>query len=691
MHEARHWIGRGFCMLAMFLAITFGFVAYRHSSCPIWNDSACVFHPQGDDEPVRYWDKLRKQYELDPLSTLAPCINQCFLGVQSGGYRPVSGLWTGLAAIAFYSPSSVPLPLLFATGSILGCLAVTLFHVARRFVQHDLTAFGAVFLVLASPPLVGSSWVCVAGIQALVPLLFCMSLLCYWNLIEGRNRTVCAVTLVLLLVLGPWVREFFGLNSILLLLLELRRGRFSWITIAAALGFLHALFPTALIHFLFLPTLEVKPVYLLGTLSTQMENGGLRWQAPWHFLPLFPPTLILFAGIEALFRLRSGQAIGSEPFPYRLGWIVTVIQRLSIPCWLLATISLFLLEPRYHGCFGLALCLMVAALGIRRDFFLGCWFILMFVPILRVFSEHVHFLYAIPPAAIILAESVESLWFRIQSTSALSWLRYGMACLLAVIGLDQGMNLYAAYKINHSTYRGIDEVADWFVSHSPKDAAVVTNVIHGDEIKWHGNCHIEIYWTITTGIDDPQRAVDRPEQLEKLLAKRNARPVYFLDVDFDYLPEKRDYHRHKYVHLMDVEKRGLGEIHVTKCSYPFVDPLRYLIPRKYLPFLGAPDLENDFSSMRSKAHPFCNEVSATYRVYEVSGGQVKANLNGTVRLAQENVYGFNIVQVGLGYHALPQGEGAFDAEKFLRHGYSAQFSGESLQSVRDQIEAARQR
>ncbi len=687
MLEPRRQIGRRFWLLAMFLVVWFGFVAYRHSPCPIWNDSACVFHPKGKDDPIRYWDPLREQYLVDPLSTLAPCINHCFSCVQSGGYRPLSGLWTGLAGIAFYSPSSVPMPLPFVTGFLLGCLAVSLFHVARRFVNRDLTAFGAVFLVLASPPLVGSSWVCVAGIQALVPLLFCLSLLCYWNLIEGRSSNFCAVLLVLLLLLGPWVREFFGLNSILLILLESRRGRLTWVMTAAVLGFLHALFPTALVHFLFLPDLELKPVYLLGTLSTQMGSGGIRWQAPWHFLPLFPPTLFLCAGIEALFRLKSRVAVQPGKIPNRLDWIVTIFQQLAIPCWLLTTIILFLLEPRYHGCFGIALCLIIAALGIRRDFFLGCWFILMFVPILRVFSEHVHFLYAMPPAAIIFAETLESLWFRFRATCTRSWMRCGIACFLALIGLDQGLNLYAAYKINHSTYRGIDEVADWFIRNVPQDAAVVTNVIHGDEIKWHGNSHIEIYWTITTGIDDPRRAVDRPEQLEKLLAERNTRPVYFLDVDFDYLPEKREYHRHKYVHQMDVEKCDLGVIHHTQFSYPFLDPLRYLIPRKYIPFLGSPDLENDFSRMNSKSQPFCTDISATYHVYEVTGGQIKTNLFGPVQLAEENVHGFNIVRVGLGYHALPQGEGAFDVEKFLLHGYSAQFSGQSLQSVRDQIEA----
>jgi hypothetical protein len=218
---------------------------------------------------------------------------------------------------------------------------------------------------------------------------------------------------------------------------------------------------------------------------------------------------------------------------------------------------------------------------------------------------------------------------------------------------------------------------------------VVTNVIHGEEIKWHSANHIEVYWTLTAGIADPRRAVDQPAQIEKLLARRDARPVYFLDVDFDYTPDKGYYHRHKYVHQAEVARRDLGVIHFTHVRFPFTDPLRYLIPRMYQPFLGPPDLENDFARKRSVDHPFRHEIYAIYHVYEVTGDHLRPKLEGPVQLAQEDVDGFNIVRVGLGFHALPRDEGAFDIEKFRRHGYSEQFSAMTLEAVCEQIHAAR--
>jgi hypothetical protein len=90
-------------------------------------------------------------------------------------------------------------------------------------------------------------------------------------------------------------------------------------------------------------------------------------------------------------------------------------------------------------------------------------------------------------------------------------------------------------------------------------------------------------------------------------------------------------------------------------------------------------------------HPFCNEIDATYRVYEVTGNQLKLKTDGIVQLAQEGFDGFNIVRLGLAFYGLPQGEGAFEVQKFLDRGYSAQFSGQTLQSVRDQIREFHQR
>ncbi len=689
MEEARLPSWRRYGLPALFLALTFGFMAYRHSSFAVWNDSPALYHPCGNTETTAR-DSVRERFQSAPLDALVNgCLRDSFLIIREGGYRPLSELWVTLATVFFYTPSYLPWQVLLTVGMVLGALAVSLFYVARRFVRHDLTALAAVLLTLASPPLVGSIWVCVAGVQILVPLLFCLSFLCYWNLIEGKRRALCVTGLLLLLLLGPWVREFFGLNALLLIFLEMRRCRRpTWIMGLASLGFLHAVFPTALVHWLFLPQVPLVPVYQLGSLSVQLGGDGIRWHACWHFLPLLPPSLWVCAVVAGLFRLRPGaDEDGNEPNGGWLGRGEAVLKALCIPCWLAALIVLYFLEPRFHDFLGLALCLGLAALGISRDLFLGLWFALMFLPILRVFCEHIHFLYAIPPAAIIMAEAMETLWFTLRGRPVLTWVRPAMACLFVVIAGDQALNVYGAYRVNHAIYDGIDVVAGWMVRKVPKDAAVVTNVIHGEEIKWHSGNHMEIYWTIPNGICDSSRAVAQPDEFQRMLTHRGNRPIYFLDVDFDYTPDKAMNHRHKYVHQADVDSRDLGIVHFTHTRYPFLDPLRYLVPRIYLPFLGAPDLDNDFARKRSVDHPFCHEIYAIYHAYEVTGDRLTPRLEGPVHLTEEGVNGFNIVRIGLGYHAYPQDEGAFDLEKFRRHGYRVQLSGLTLQAVQDRIYA----
>jgi hypothetical protein len=679
----------GFWLLALFLAITLGFAAYRHSNFAVWNDSPGIFHPRENNETGSGWEVEGERLRHAPLATLWACVARSFRSVEGGGYRPLSGLWTNILGVLCYSPTSLPVPLLLLVGALHGALAVAFFAVARRYVRHDLTALGAVGLVLASPPLVASSWVCVAGVQVLVPLLFCLSLLCYRLVVEGRLRVLGWTGLILLLFLGPWVREFFGLNALLLMFLEARRARRpTWLMGIAALGFLHAVFPTALIHWLFVPELALKPVYRLGALSGRIGDHHTRWQDAWHFLPLMPPLLWVCGGGEAvarLFRLNSETATAPD------GWIGRLergARILVIPCWLLLLFAVSIVPP-WRPLVGVLFCLGLAALGTNRDLFLGWWFLLMFVPILRVFTEHIHFLYAMLPTAIILAQAAESLWLRLREHPRLVWLGYALAGILAVAGLDQAMNVYGAYRVNHAAYEGIDAVAGWFDQNVPDQAAVVSNAVHGEEIKWHSGNHIQIYWTIGLGINDPRRAVEQPAQLDALLAHSESRPVYFLDVDFDYPPNKATYHRHKYVHYLDIAKRDMGVVHVTEARCPFFDPLRYLIPREYQPFLGAPDLVNDFGRNFSRRQPFAHEVSASYHVYQVTGKHFEMPLEGPVYLEREGEQGFNILRVGVGFHAIPQREGVFDLDRFRRHDYSVQFSGPSLEAVRQQIQAFR--
>ncbi len=236
----------------------------------------------------------------------------------------------------------------------------------------------------------------------------------------------------------------------------------------------------------------------------------------------------------------------------------------------------------------------------------------------------------------------------------------------------------------HAQYAGMKVVAEHLRRHIPGGAAVVGNVIHLDEIKWLTESHFKAYYSIGSGIVCPQREVN-PDQLRILLAARKTRPVYFLDCDFEYLPGKITYHRHKYVHFSKIASTDLGVVHTSRARYPFLDPLRHLVKAEHVPFLGPPDLENDFYRGRGRdPSPFALEMYAEYHLYRVDGEDVETYSPASIRLV-EDMQGFNILTDGNRWMAVPQGEGAFDIGRLIQHGYSRQFIGTTLDEVRRQI------
>src|SRR5262249_3566277 len=130
-------------------------------------------------------------------------------------------------------------------GVFLATGAILLFFVAKRFVEHDLAAYFAVFLFTLSTPVITGSLVVIAGLQPIIPLLICLSLLLYWSFIESTHlRKFILGGLCLVLTIGPWFREFLGIMPLLIIVFEFVRTRkFTWLMGLGLLFLLHAVFP----------------------------------------------------------------------------------------------------------------------------------------------------------------------------------------------------------------------------------------------------------------------------------------------------------------------------------------------------------------------------------------------------------------------------------------------------------------
>lgn len=615
---------RRLVFLAVFAVVTMGYAFFRQSSFYIFNDSP-------------YFGKLAHSLAEPtdaPLGRFGELAHKYFSTVSVRGYRPACFTIQALAALCLFDPAGPHFWHLLIVGSLFGALAVCMFLVSRRFVATDLAAAFATLLLLASPALAATSWIYLAFPQVVMPLLFCLGLLCYWNAREARCRPAWLAGLAIILLIGPWLREVFFVFAFLVGILELQfiweqgKKRPTGMLLLAAAGMAHAVFPTALLKLLLFPELPLRPMYLLGgSVLRQVSAQHIAWHSAKHFLPLMPPMLWVLALLGCV--LHAAARLGARPADHAptestAAAIWSLFADLIAPAALLV-LGVILWRLRSPG-LGVAVTLLPAVLALQqRQAFLAFWFAALYLPLLRVFTEHIHFMYALVPVSIVFAAAAERLWLRVQLLRRCRGLvRVALAVVCLLAASDQGLNLLAVYRTCHATYGGIQSVADRLAQLVPNDSFVVGNAVHQCEIgprlpKTINVCAVLPGHAIIDG-----RLGSNANACNAFLKACQPRPVFLLEVECDHLPDKLD-HRHPYVHELKIAKRDLGIIHETSAGYPYLDPLRLLVSRPYVPFMGAPDLVDDFYCGPARdGRPFCSEVFARYHLYEVIDGHAEA-------------------------------------------------------------------
>jgi hypothetical protein len=694
--------------------------------CLLWFGVAAAFFFWRSREPLVWCDTVLVAHNLfeepEPLKwgnpgTLAWITQNSFSIVGMEGYRPLSRmvLWAGVAL--FSNPKFNPHVWFAAGGVVIGAMALCFFLVARRFLQSDISSLFAVFLFLFSAPVVTGALNMSCGFQAIVPLMICLGLLLYWRTVErAENKVWYGIGLIAILIFAPWFREFVGLLPLLIIFLEAQRARGPTVLMGVAgLCFIHAIYPTALVKWLSYPNLEIQPIFAMGHLGVKgsvalQDTGSFIFRllsemtvraAPLHFLTLYPPILFILAFIAVLLPLWDGRpsVLGQLSLMTR-DYIQLRSVKINRNClasliFLGATIAICV-SPQdesssllwvpvlaFWVCFGFGL------LALRRDVFLAWWFLLSFVPFLKLFTEQVHLAYCLLPASIIIVAALEEMWPAMQRLRGV--IRYAFLTALFVATADHFLNPFNSYRVVHSINEGISKVALWFRSSVPPGSIVVSNALHAEDIRLFSDGHVKVYWTVQSGIPRVEDTVAEPRVLEELLKENHGkRNVYFLDVDFDYTLDKANYHFHKYVRNRSVDMKEIGLVHITQVRYPFIDVIKTWVTRSYISFLGAPDLENDFyRGPAQNGAPFTREVYAEYRVYRVIGTKVDLwDPAGAVQMAQEGYRGFNILELNARYFGIPQGEGAFDLQKVRKKMYSKSFVADGYDEILRQIDGS---
>lgn len=684
-----------------------------------------------------------ERWNREPIAVILEALHYSFGFIGHNGYRPISSLQSMLALVFLGIPGPT-FGHLAVWGLGYGLAAVALFNVSLRFVRTRWAGIWVVVLFFATAPAVAASWVIVAGFQMLVPLVMCSALLAYWSAIENSSReqqqrntgrpidriaglpysTWSMIGLISLLIVGPWIREFVGLTNFLICAAEFqRRGRPTPIMFLCGILFCHAVYPTAIMHFTLYPELPLLPVNKLGLLGTQLQQQDLVWDASWHFLPMLPPSLLVIAaacscglGIRDLIRLwplsRETPAQGIDSFarsgslanphtnpdqPETLTHALMLVARqagyvlaAALPiAWVAVTQTLFERNIALET-IGLMLSLLPAVIALRTQLLLTGWFLLTFLPILRVFAEHVHFLYCLVPCTIAVVAVIEEAWIVLtNSKTSLRGVRWLIASACVALTIGHVGTLFATSRVMFAHSAGVRAAAKKISESVPKGSIVLCNVVLGAEIQWELDSSVQILPTLTAGVIDPGSAITTVEQLKTLAAGIDSKPLYFLDCHHAYLPTKSAYHHHWCVHDIELPVTDLGEIHTVRERYSHIDPLLPLVVRPCIPFLGPPDLVNDYyTGPASKSAWNSYECQLSYHLYRVDGKVLgpKASDDGHLEMAEEGRHGFNILKQQQAWLALPQSGGAFNAARFRNHEYTQQFSGFSLEEVQKAVD-----
>jgi hypothetical protein len=265
--------------------------------------------------------------------------------------------------------------------------------------------------------------------------------------------------------------------------------------------------------------------------------------------------------------------------------------------------------------------------------FVVAWWLGSLLPLLKVFAEEVHLCYALVPFSILAAAAVRYLKMTSGGSGVLRTSMRVTVVLLVAVGVgDQVLNVPNSIRIVKGINQGVKQAADKIRETTPAGAVIVGNALHLEDLRIASCGHFTSYWTVTAGIPYPtKRAFLTRESLVDFMAKHDGATVYFLDMDYDFIPYKRGYHSHRFIKNKGFAIHRLWSMSSIDIRYPFLDPIKNITPREFTNVLFSPDLENDFYRGPAVNHaPFMREIYVNYTLYQVVG----TNANATVLTLQ---------------------------------------------------------
>lgn len=574
------------------------------------------------------------------LSDLLDIIRRQFTDQSPREYRPLSFIQHELI-LRIYGPSYTVRPIILMIIVSLGWGALAGFHFAfaRRILGRPLWALLATLIFITAMPILTGSWILAMGWQWVVSLCIIAGLLCYQNY-KADSRRLWLIFIILITVIGSWFREYSGLFVFLALANELlfERKRSLPVIAVLAVSAFHVMFPAFLANILFLggvSRIALTPVYDLGPIGRLSHDGqtlfhlsSLRWDALYHFVLLFPPLLWLLAAVSVNVTRWPFEQIFvlSDSVSARLRSALTSVRAHRLFGIIFAFSVLIAARGIVHDSYALAYVagtfaafLLAAAYVLPISPLLVLYGILSFLPFLKIYLHEVHLAYSVAPFAIILTAMVVPIWDWARARS-LRFMHVPVAPIvggiLAVVGIDNLLNVEASVQAVNAVYHGAAERGRWLHDHVPKSAIVVGNFLDLRDTLLYAPRHFQPYFSVPAGWE-PNHVETGAKFLAMLDEELPHTPVYLLGSVFPRNPGKYSYHHLHY--LTPVEYTSpVRHVFETRVLYPYADPLKYFIPANLTSYPGPPDLVDDYHVGRErKGSLFVREFYANYLLLQV--------------------------------------------------------------------------
>lgn len=640
---------------------------------------------------------------------------------QPTRYAPLTSIYVTMVQ-SYYMSSADSFAGTAMAGAILyATFATVVLLFARALLGSWPWAFLAAIMIQTSTSVIAASYPLFSLPYLLVPTSMATAFLFYqWH--KNTDSVFGLVGFVVFALIAPWFREFGAAVPFIAFTAELmfprnNRSRAMLIACIPLMG--HAIFPS------FLP-------WLIGlndgiVVSITSQTNTLHILSPsLNFRPLgllfiqFPPTywLVAFLGIGIwLYRYwtRSEEHILVLPVFDKIIDFKDVLGRRYfkhnqivrwLPVFLFAGgILLFAwfvfihaadqsewrglkVRPNFLAAFSILVFLFfILSATLRLSRLIPVIIGALVLPFMFMGLEEVHMSFVAAPVGILLTLWVrECLGFLPEMTTDSKQQKFrsiGFALLTMVI-FDQILNIWGAYKTLHGINATHEKIAQWIIDNTARHSIVIANFYAYPDIFAYSDHYFDPYESIESNpLPRDIKTVHTDEQMNAFLdLNTGIRDIYFLASDHKFFHGWRaGYHRHKWANNPPgkIEKKATFE---QEAIYPYLDPLKFFIPRNFINFPGYMDWDIDFY-YNNQSFPFLRETSSTYEIFQLveskkisihqSDGNSGSNLNSGNELAYSPVpilkkegvgpdKNINIIHYHDLLYAVPQSLGAVDWE-----------------------------